>query len=311
MKKALVLLALLITARFSISAQSNVHKLSLGTSAGLLMGRSEEIVYRNASTKNKASQLLWYFKPMVYAGVDLHYNSQFPQQKWNIFADGIFKFGFPGKMGQMEDRDWIDEQRIDLLTHYSVHNNNTERAILIDTDIGVSFTLFKTYLLKAFVSYSFMNFSWTGSGGSILYPASDGGHGYAPSGAAISYEQTWNILSPGVSFYGAFNRYFDMEVSFKLSPLIWLSATDHHFFTTAVYNDDGNGGFYFEPNILFSFRANSFINVGLSFSYKNISGTRGDDKIAYQGQNYTAKNMAGGGYSAFDVGLTTKFKIFR
>jgi outer membrane protease len=309
MKKLLLLLGLWVMIGFSISAQSNAYKLSLGTSIGLLMGRSEEIVYRNGSTKDKMSQLLWYFKPMVYAGLDLHYNSQVPQRKWNIFADGIFKFGFPGETGQMEDRDWGSEQYVNALTHYSVHDNKTERAILIDTNIGVSFTIFKTYLIKAFVSYGFMNFSWVGSRGSILYPDD---HRYiTSSGAVISYEQTWNIISPGVSFYGAFNRYFDIEVSFKLSPFIWLSATDHHFARSLVYVDDCNGGFYFEPNLLFSFKANNFITLGLSFSYKNISGTRGDDEYAYQGQKYIAKNMAGGGYSAFDIGLKATFKILK
>jgi outer membrane protease len=299
-----------------VSAQStgrNGHSLTLGTSIGLLAGEGEEIVYRYDDSDDKLSQLLWPFKPLFYAGVDLHYNWQIPASRWNIFVDGIFKFGFPGETGQMEDRDWADARYADFLTHYSIHDNKTENAMLIDANIGASFTIFEKYMIKTFITYSYMNFSWTASRGSFLYPDSDGGHGYMVVSSDVgTYKQAWNIISPGVSFYGEFNQYFDIELSFKLSPFIWLSAKDEHLVRKLVITDDVYGGFFIEPGLLFSFKPNNFITLSFSFLYRNISGTRGDGEYKQQGQpTLTVENLRGAGYSAFDIGIMTKFNILK
>jgi outer membrane protease len=314
MKKSYLLLFVFIILGFSIPAQStgiNSHNLSLGTSIGLLAGEGEKIVYRDYSD-DKLSQLLWHFKPLMYAGIDLHYNWQMPANRWNIYANGIFKFGFPGKAGKMEDRDWADARYADFLTHYSIHDNETENAILIDANIGASFTIFEKYLLKAFITYSYMYFSWTASGGSFLYPSSGGDHGYlvAPTDVGTN-KQTWNVLSPGISFYGAFNRYFDIEISLKVSPFIWLSAEDEHLVRNLVITEDITGGFFIEPSLLFSFKPNNFRTLSLSFLYRNISGTRGDSEYKQQGQpTLKAEYLGGAGYSAFDIGIIAQFKLF-
>jgi outer membrane protease len=111
MKKPYLFLLVFITLGFSVPAQSaniNSRSFSLGTSIGLLLGQGEKIVYRYDNSDDKLSQLLWHFEPLVYAGVDLHYNWPMPASGWNFFADGIFKFGFPGESGVMEDSDWLD-----------------------------------------------------------------------------------------------------------------------------------------------------------------------------------------------------------
>jgi outer membrane protease len=314
-KSYLVLVVLFVVLSFSVSAQStgiNRDGLFLGLSIGLLAGEGEEIVYRNQDTNHKLSQLLWPFAPLVYAGADLHYNWRIPASRLNIFADGIFKFGFPGKTGTMEDRDWIADQYADFLTHYSVHDNKTENAVLIDAHAGVSFPIFKDYLLKTFIAYDYMHFSWSVAGGSFLYPESDGGHGYMTIPTkVITYKQTWNIISPGISFYGAFNRYFDIEISFKMSPFIWLSSIDEHLVRDLVITNDISGGLFVEPSLLFSFKPNNNILLSFYFSYRNITGSRGDSEYKEQGKPATIiKNLGGAGYSVFDTGIVTRFSIF-
>jgi outer membrane protease len=314
-KSYLILLALFAMVSFSVSAQSadiNREGWLLGISLGVLAGEAEEIVYRNENTDDKLSQLLWPFKPLVYAGVDLHYNWRIPASRLNIFADGIFKLGFPGKTGIMEDRDWIDARYAEFLTYYSIHDNKTEDAVLIDINAGVSFPLFERFLLKTFLAYHYMYFSWSASGGSFLYPDSNGGHYYSTVPVnVITYKQTWNIISPGVSFYGAFNRYFDMELSFKMSPFIRLFALDEHLVRNLVIIDDLQGGFFVEPSLLFSFKPNSNLTLSFSFQYRNIAGTRGDGEYKEQGkQSFTTDNLNGAGYSVFDIGIITRFSLF-
>jgi outer membrane protease len=317
MKKAYLFLMVFIASGFSAQAQSrsvNGNSMSLGISLGLLAGEGEEIVYRGAGSKNKVSQLLWPFKPLVYAGLDIHRNWRIAETRLGIFADAAFKFGFPGKTGQMEDKDWTHPEYPDFLTHYSVHEGKTEGAVLTDIDTGVSFTLFEKYLLKTFVSYSCMYFSWKAGRGSFLYPDSNGGHFYMTTSMNVgTYKQTWNIISPGISFYGTFNNYFDMEIFLKLSPFIWISATDEHLLRNLVVTENLYGGFFIEPGLLFSFTPNDLITLSLSFSYRNISGIRGDSKYDYssEGVDVTAKDIGGAGLSTFDTGIVVKFKVLQ
>jgi outer membrane protease len=296
----------------------NGHNLFLGASTGLLAGVGEEIVYRDTGSGDKLSQLLWEMKPLFYAGLDMNYNWLRPENRWGIFADALFKFGFPGKTGVMEDRDWIALYYPGFLTHYSVHDNETGSAVLIDADIGISFKIFEKYLLKTYAAYNFMHFSWTANGGSVLHPSwdidgdgqPDGGHGYLTSIDVVTYEQVWHIISPGIAFYGEFNRYFDIEVSVKFSPLIWFSAVDYHILRNLIVTENLDGGFFIEPGLLFSFKPNDFLTLTTAVAYRNIGGTRGDGEYNYQGQpTIPANDMRGAGYSGFDVGITAKFNI--
>jgi outer membrane protease len=293
-----------------ISAQNYEHILSLGASTGLLYGQAEEIVFKYKNYSNKLSQLLWDEKPLVYAGLDIHYNRKKPAGKWSVFTDALFKFGFPAKTGIMEDRDWQDTRYPNFLTNYSVHDNETEKAVLININAGASFNIFEKILIKPFLSYNYMNFSWAASGGSLLYPGADGGHNYIlSSGNVITYEQVWNIIAAGISFYGAFNRYFDINISVSLSPLIWCTAVDNHILRSLIFTDTLSGGFFIEPGLIFSFTPNDFLSVSLSVAYRNISGTRGDSKAQSPTTTVISKNAGGAGYSVFDAGIIVNYKL--
>lgn len=293
-----------------ISTNMNNHTLLLGASIGVLQGTSEEIVYQNRSSRNRLSELLWDLKPLVYAGIDINYHWGKPENTWGIFADTSLKFGFPGETGILEDRDWIMPDYPEFLTHYSVHDNKTENAVLFDASVGASFQIFSRFLLKTYIAYDFMYFSWRAKGGSLLYPNSDGGHGYLKPISVIAYKQTWNIISPGVAFYGEFNRYFSGEIAFKISPLIWCNSEDNHILRDLIITDKLDIGLFIEPSLLFSFTPKDFFTLSLSVLYRNISYVRGDGVYKEKGKPArTAENILGAGYSAFDVGLTAKFRL--
>jgi outer membrane protease len=284
--------------------------LSLGVSTGVLFGRSEEIVYRDSKTSNKLSQLLWELKPLAYVGVDLRYDWLRPEKSWGIFTGLSFKMGFPGETGVMEDRDWT-EVYSDWLTYYSVHDNTTEKALLGDVGAGVFFKIFGQFLLKTYVSYDFMHFSWEGSGGSLLYPPSQGGHRYYTQPVdVIAYEQTWHIVSPGIAFYGEFNRYFTGEIALKVSPFIWCITRDNHIERKLIITETLDLGLFVEPQVRFSFIPKDFLTLSLAVSYRNISFVRGDGVYKETGKStVTTKNMAGAGYSVFDTGIVAKFSF--
>jgi outer membrane protease len=286
------------------------HSLTLGSSIGLLSGESEKIVYRGA--KDKLSQLLWKMEPLFYVGIDINYEWRRPENRLGFFANALFKRGFfSSESSIMEDRDWTHSDYPDFLTLYSVHNNETEDALFLDAGIGVSFDIFDKCLLKTYITYNFMHFSWRAYGGSFLYPPANGGHWYYPSSInVITYEQDWHILSPAVAFYGEINRYFDIELFLESSPLIWSFGEDHHLLRNLVITDDLTGGFFLEQGLLFSFRQNNF-SLSFCISFKNIVGNRGSSKYEdnNKGETRIHQNIGGAGYSAFDIGIMARFNI--
>jgi len=300
-------------------AKGNEHNFSLGTSIGILYGQSEEIVYRNRDSDEKLSQLLWDLKPLVYAGANLHYHWQNPFYNWGLFSDVLFKFGLPGNTGYMEDRDWMDTQYANFLTHYSISDNKTESAVLIDFNAGITFNVYQDWLLKFFVSYSYMNFSWTASGGSVLHPYppdnpnidhSRGSHGYFKTPIdVVTYKQSWNIVSLGASFYGAFNPYFNIDISIKLSPLISCMSEDNHILINWIMTDYLYGGFFIEPNITFSFTPNDFFTLSFSAKYRSINNTRGDSLYNRNNSFTLYRNIGGAGFSAFDAGIVARLNL--
>jgi hypothetical protein len=116
------------------------------------------------------------------------------------------------------------------------------------------------------------------------------------------------MVSPGVVFYGEFNRYFDIELSVKLSPFIWISTKDNHILRNLVITGKLNGGFFVEPSLIFSFKTNNSV-ISFFVEYKNISGTRGNAKYKETSKIYNAINMGGAGYSAFDVGIMVRTRV--
>jgi outer membrane protease len=310
MKKLCSIITLLLPA-LGLWAQGPLA-LELALGAGLLAGQGEEIVYRDKGSGGMVSQLLWDMKPLAYLGADASLSWRPPGRRWGLFAGAGVKFGLPGETGAMEDRDWTEKGYPEWLTHYSAHDNATDTAFLLDAALGASFTVFGQFRLRAYLAYSHMSFAWAARGGSFLYPQSTGGHTrQATAGDVVTYRQTWDSIAPGVSFGGAFNRYFGMEVSLKASPLAWCSAEDHHVLRALLVTSDMFGGLFIEPGLALSFAPADAVTVSLSAFYRRISGPRGNGNYTPSDEPFfTAGNMAGSGYHALDVGLAAKLRVF-
>ena len=321
LRKICLFALILVSAHsFIFAGPNNNHDFSIGVSTGLLHGDTEEIVYIDGSSKKRLSQLDWDIKPLFYAGLDLKYSWLRSETKFGFFTDAGAKIGIPGKTGVMQDRDWAEDLGEEYLVstyphwlnYYSEHENKTRIAVLADLDAGMIYRLKNDFRLKFFLSYSLMYYSWEAWGGSYLYPteytAPDPSHGYWPSSEkVITYRQFWHIFSPGASFYGVFNRYFDMELSFKITPLIWLFAKDNHLMNDDLFFDTPKFGIFLEPGFVFNFRANKLVTVSFSYSYRFIAGSRGNSTL---NSTKTYYNTSGAAYSAQDIGLFVSFNLF-
>ena len=155
-----------------------------------------------------------------------------------------------------------------------------------------------------------MYYSFEAFGGSYLYPTGyiTPSHGYWPSTEKlITFRQFWNIFSQGISFSGEVYRIFDFELSFKISPLIWLFAEDNHLMNDDFFFDKPRFGLFLEPGFIFNFRANKLVTVSFSYSYRFITGSRGNSTKNYSDTYY---NGAGAAYSVHDIGIAVKFNLF-
>jgi len=320
MKKSFVFIFFVVMV-FNLSAKE--HNLTVGISSGTLNGQAQEIVYIDSKSDTKLSELLWNFESLGYVGADIKYSWRKPEKILGLFVNGSYKYAYSGDDSVMEDRDWmyIDNagnaySSYPWLTHYSTHNNIADPANLIDFNLGMSILIFNKFLLKPYISYHYMHFSWTASGGSILYPVWDippptaTDHHYLNSVKVCTYEQTWNIFSPfGISFYGEFNRYFDIEIALEASPFIWCRTQDNHLLRNLVITEIPSGGVFGDLSLLFSYKPSEHFVLSLSFAYREINRSRGDSLYKEPSSSTLFKNGGGAGYSAVDVGIILKYKI--
>jgi plasminogen activator len=309
-RNAIVAVFFIVAVVATLPAQGNFTA-SLGVDTGFIIGQAEEIVYLDNRSNTYLSQLLWDMKPIFYVGGNADLGWQFDNSPWGVFAHGAGKFGIPGKTGIMEDRDWTDARYSDFLTYYSVSDNKTKKAILADARVGATLYIMDNFTLKLYLSYSFMDFSWSATGGSLLYPENDGGHKYfiAPI-EVIAYTQTWHTIAPGVSFGGFFNDYFSAEVALSAAPFIWCTSVDDHVQRSPPLRvtDKVFGGFSIEPSFVFRYTPIPKFTLSLNVAYKYIANPRGDSVSNYP--NYTTANRAGVGYNAFDVGISAVYRFF-
>jgi outer membrane protease len=315
-------LVIMLCAQPALAQDERPYAFSLGTQFGFFYGQVEEIVYPPSQSQYKAdllSQLLWDMKPVFYSGLVVDLSRRHPLEKWGGFSSLSFKYGFPGKSGKMEDRDWLSTENNEL-TIFSTHDNYTDRLILIDLSAGFSFPLRQMVLLKAYLNLSYSHLSFSGIGGYGIRAKRLGNGKYAsidddpdyfgPFGdeKVISYTQNWFHIAPGVSLSFFFLERFSTELFFAISPIVYCDDDDRHLTTNTQYTDNMQGGIIMEPGINFSFSANKWIELTLGCSLRYINRIRGD---TYQRSpigtgTYTQSGEAGAGLSNIDTGLSLK-----
>ena len=329
-KKYCILVSIILFSLAPLSADETPGRYSFSITplTGLLVGQSEEIVYKHSGSDKYLSQLLWDVKPLVYLGVAADFGPRDPFQGNGFISATSIKFGLPFKTGIMEDRDWKypDNQN---LTNFSRHDAYAEKLnILTDLSAGYSWRL-KDYLaINAFGEFSYMRFSWVARDGYYQYLTSDSYGNINPGqtwnanttpkvkihGDGIRYVQNWLILAPGVSLKGRFNKLFSLEGNFCYSPLIYCADRDDHLVRNLIFWDYLYFGNYINAGGAFTFSPKSNLDLSLAVSYRYISGARGktfqEDTKNTPGQIFQSINDAGAGYSVLDIELAVKIRLY-
>jgi outer membrane protease len=297
---------------------------SIVPSFGMLYGQAKEIVYRDSVSSDFFSELQWNMNPLFYAGLAADFGLVNNFAKHGFVGNLSFKMGIPQRTGIMEDWDWdnIKYWWVDMgdLTNYSRHDNFSERAITADLSLGYSFPLQNYFALGINLDFLYMHFYWIAKDGYYQYlnPGQtwadvipklpiDGIPGVPEDRKVLTYTQNWFILSPGVFFKFRLGSYFSLNGNFNYSPLIYCVDRDDHLVPPSrtyfdyLYNGQylkGSGGITFSPF--------DYLDLTLFLSYSSITDSRGN---IYQNSG-KYENQAGAGYSAFDIGLSARFRFF-
>jgi outer membrane protease len=286
--------------------------ISVEAKAGFIFGQGEEIVYYGKTNK-VLSQLLWDMKPLWYIGGDLALSLGHPRWPLNInIFDASVKAGIPLASGKMEDRDWLNLSS-STPALFSSHDNFTKSAIFLDIDfLGFSFPFsFTSFELTGdlFFRYSYMDLKWAAQDGYKEYGTREREYFHGP---AIDYAQKWNFFAIGAGMGISVREIFFADVSFAITPLIFVTADDYHHSTKYHFQDRLKDGLYLEPKITLGLSPNKHLRFSVYFSYRQISGSKGDSYSRFGDSGDYIKSdevMGGASYRAMDSGISVKISF--
>jgi outer membrane protease len=291
---------------------------SIASYIGMINGQANEIVYKNSYSDSFYSELQWDLATLFYAGLAADFGPVNNFAQHGFVGNLSFKFGIPQRAGIMEDRDWLYENS-SALTNYSRHDNFSERAITADLSLGYSFPLLNFIALGINLDFIYTHFFWIASDGYYQYLASDNNGNILPGqtwtddipkvpvkGKVLEYSQNWLIFSPGVFFKLRLSDLFSLNGNFNYSPFIYCADRDVHLLINKTFLDYLYYGHYLKGSGGITFSPMDYLDLTLFLSYNSLTDSRGNtyiNSVKYSG-------IAGGGYAAFEVGLSAKFRFF-
>jgi len=291
--------------------ETRKYGFSLGPQFGAVYGQAFEYVYPTTTKGDLLSELIWDMKPVFYSGLQVDFNRTDLFSGPGFFSSLSIKAGFPGDSGIMEDRDW-DSKENDALTHFSSHTNRTEEFYWFDAAIGGTFPVGQLFFVKAFISGSFMRFSFTGRDGYGVYARKKSDNIYHPINddpvlhnfygkTVITYEQNWYIISAGGSIGTQLFYPFLFELSFKTSPFSYCAAKDNHVEKNTLYLDFSGWGQFIEPELKVLFTQKKY-DFSVNIKYRHIGKTKGDSYFNPNNTGYyMSSNKAGAALSVLDI----------
>jgi len=291
---------------------------SVVPSVGMINGQANEIVYKNSYSDMFVSELLWDLAGLFYAGLAADFGPVDSFARHGFVGNLSFKTGIPQKAGIMEDRDWQYKDS-SALTNYSRHDSFSERVIMADLSLGYSFPLLGFIAVGINLDFAYKHFYWIAKDGYYQYLETDSNGNILPGqtwtdeipkvnvkGNVLEYTQNWLILSPGVFFRLRLSDLFSLNGNFIYSPLIYCADRDDHLLINKTFLDYLYYGQYIKGGGGITFSPMNYLDLTLFLSYSSITNSRGDtyiNSVKYPG-------IAGGGYSAFEIGLLAKLRFF-
>jgi len=293
------------------------HSLSMQIETGIFYGTAYEILYETSHSENYVSELQWNMKPLWFVGAFFEYAPQKPLAGNAIFFNFDLKIGIPSKTGVMEDRDWLDTSKPNVLTLFSSHDNKTVGAFIMNGAGGFSIPLAGNFLAKISLDYMMIFNYFEAWDGYTQYGTNTTNPPYYPwspnlpknyfSGLGVSYLQLWTAVNPVFGIEWHKNK-FIFKSAFSFNTNIYSLTFDYHHARTPPFYiiNLSAKGFLFDAKGSFFYNISNSFSVGVSLAYTSVY-SRGN--LAIQEKNAKdAEAMANGGGSGFKV-FTGEFML--
>lgn len=248
------------------------ESLAVSASAGMLSGKSHEMVYDEA-TGRKISQLDWKIKNVAILKGDITWDAYsfltLNARGWTSLTSGS---------GHMDDYDWMNAKQSSWTDHSSHPATNVNYAN--EYDLNVKGWIFQGDNYKAGVTagYQETRFSWTATGGTYNY---DNGayQGNFPAGErGIGYSQRFSMPYIGLAGQYRFND-FEFNALFKFSDWVRAHDNDEHYMRDLTFREKTTDSRYYGASVDAGYYVTPHAKVFAEFTYSSYEEGKGGTQI--------------------------------
>lgn len=290
MKKSTI--AIMMITMLSGAAQSTTNlssdSLSISASAGLLGGKSHEMVY-DADTGRKISQLDWKIKNIAILKGDVVWDTHsfltLNARGWTSLASGS---------GYMDDYDWLNDNQSSWTHHSSHPRTNVNYANEYDLNMKGWIFQNENYRAGIIAGYQETRFSWTATGGSYNYNNGENTGNFPVGERAIGYSQRFSM--PYIGLVGRY-RINDIEFNALLKFSDWVRARDNdeHYMRALTFREKSPHSRYYGTSVDAGYYLTSNAKVFAEFTYSQYEEGKASTKII---DNNSGESAYVGGDSA-------------
>ncbi|HCR0955730.1 omptin family outer membrane protease [Enterobacter asburiae] len=246
--------------------------LAVSASAGMLSGKSHEVVYDEA-TGRKISQLDWKIKNVAILKGDITWDAYsfltLNARGWTSLASGS---------GHMDDYDWMNEKQSSWTDHSSHPATNVNYANEYDLNVKGWILQGDNYKAGVTAGYQETRFSWTATGGTYNY---DNGayQGNFPAGErGIGYSQRFSMPYIGLAGQYRFND-FEFNALFKFSDWVRAHDNDEHYMRDLTFREKTTDSRYYGASVDAGYYVTPHAKVFAEFTYSSYEEGKGGTQI--------------------------------
>jgi outer membrane protease len=300
---------LMLLAPGFIHAEGFDHHWSIDTALGITYGQARELVYQKTGSKDLMSELVWPQEGLIYYGTSLHYN--YGKEAFSGFYTNLgVRFGFYMQSGTITDKDWLNADANGyFLTNFSAHDAISEHSQWVDASVGYGFTPFSKVIIRTGITASIMNLHWIARDGYTQYdpknsdppiPWSSSFPKVPVYGTGIGYWQNWVSIAPTLELLWQTTERLSLLAGVSLYGLNSCSDQDDHYLRLLQFTEKLAGGYGVEPKVSVAYQLTQNLSLGLTASWRFITGLRGNTTVMVIGsgtQDGPYADTAGAAYS--------------
>ncbi|HBN6010067.1 TPA: omptin family outer membrane protease, partial [Enterobacter cloacae] len=248
------------------------ESLSVSASAGMLSGKSDEMVYDEV-TGRKISQLDWKIKNVAILKGDISWDAYsfltLNARGWTSLASGS---------GHMDDYDWMNAKQSSWTDHSSHPATNVNYAN--EYDLNVKGWIFQGDNYKAGVTagYQETRFSWTATGGSYNYDNGTNTGNFPAGERGIGYSQRFSMPYIGLAGQYRFND-FEFNALFKFSDWVRAHDNDEHYMRDLTFREKTSDSRYYGASVDAGYYVTPNAKVFAEFTYSSYEEGKGGTQI--------------------------------